>query len=104
MTQLLGIDIGIGVDGQSWSCIPVDADGNVLSNTPIWMDARANDICNNIKQQIGEDNIFAVSGNDFLPSYTTPKMLWFKENHPEIFNKVTYFLQSNSYIVYANVY
>lgn len=91
---------GIGVDGQSWSCIPVDADGNVLSNTPIWMDTRANDICNNIKQQIGEDNIFAVAGNDFLPSYTTPKMLWFKENHPEIFNKVTYFLQSNSYIVY----
>jgi len=29
---------GIGVDGQSWSAIPIDKDGNVLTNTPIWMD------------------------------------------------------------------
>lgn len=36
---------GIGVDGQSWSCIPVDKDGNVLAKTPIWMDTRSNDIC-----------------------------------------------------------
>ena len=26
---------GIGIDGQSWSAIPVDKDGNVLHNTPI---------------------------------------------------------------------
>ena len=29
---------GIGVDGQSWSAIPIDKDGNVLTNTPIWME------------------------------------------------------------------
>ena len=26
---------GIGIDGQSWSAIAVDKDGNVLTNTPI---------------------------------------------------------------------
>ncbi|MBZ4645731.1 MAG: carbohydrate kinase, partial [Clostridia bacterium] len=35
---------GIGVDGQSWSAIPVDKEGNVLYNTPIWMDTRASEI------------------------------------------------------------
>ena len=91
---------GIGVDGQSWSAIPVDRAGNVLYNTPIWMDTRARDICEKVTEKLGEDRIFNVAGNKFLPSYTTPKMLWFKENKPEIFEKTFKFLQSNSFIVY----
>ncbi len=91
---------GIGVDGQSWSAIPVNEKGEVLSRTPIWMDTRARHICNRVKDEIGADEIFKVAGNDFLPSYTTPKMLWFKEEKPEIFKNTYKFLQSNSYIAY----
>ncbi len=91
---------GIGVDGQSWSAIPVDRDGNALCRTPIWMDTRARHICDRVKNEIGTEEIFKVAGNDFLPSYTTPKMLWFKEERPEIFHHTYQFLQSNSYIVY----
>lgn len=90
---------GIGVDGQSWSAIPVDKEGRVLHNTPIWMDTRARDICERVKAKIGADAIFAVAGNDFLPSYVTPKLLWFQQEKPEIFAKADKFLQSNSYIV-----
>lgn len=91
---------GIGVDGQSWSAIPVDAEGKVLARTPIWMDTRAREICDEVKAKLGEDRIFEVAGNDFLPSYTTPKMIWFKKECPEIYEKTALFLQSNSYIVY----
>ncbi|MBR6159778.1 MAG: FGGY-family carbohydrate kinase, partial [Lachnospiraceae bacterium] len=90
----------IGVDGQSWSAIPVDKNGKVLDRTPIWMDMRARDICDKTKRLVGEDRIFEVAGNDFLPSYTTPKILWFREMRPEVFKKCDVFLQSNSYIVY----
>ncbi len=90
----------IGVDGQSWSAIPVDKEGHVLDRTPIWMDTRSREICDRVKRFVGEDKIFDISGNDFLPSYTTPKMLWFKENRPEVFKRTDKFLQSNSYIVY----
>lgn len=91
---------GIGVDGQSWSAIPVDRDGNVLYRTPIWMDTRARDICDRIKGEDFAEEIFETAGNDFLPSYTTPKMLWFREERPEVFRNTYKFLQSNSYIVY----
>ncbi len=89
---------GIGIDGQSWSCIPVDRDGNCLDRTPIWMDTRARDICDEVKEKVGFQRIFDVAGNDFLPSYTTPKMLWFKQEKPEIYEKTYQFLQSNSFI------
>jgi len=89
---------GIGIDGQSWSAIPVDKDGNCLHNTPIWMDTRARDICERVVNEVGFDTIFEVAGNGFEPSYTTPKMIWFKENMPEIYNNTYKFMQSNSYI------
>lgn len=90
----------IGVDGQSWSAIPVDVEGNVLHNTPNWMDSRASSIAERVKSEIGNDRIAAVSGNSFEPTYSTPKILWFKEYRPEIFRRTDKFLQSNSYAVY----
>lgn len=91
---------GIGVDGQSWSAVAIDKDGKVLINTPIWMDMRAQDICDRLNKEIGEDAIFDLSGNPLKPSYTTPKIIWYKENHPEIYDKIDKILQCNSFLVY----
>ncbi|HAG68477.1 MAG TPA: carbohydrate kinase, partial [Lachnospiraceae bacterium] len=88
----------IGIDGQSWSAIPIDRERNVLCNTPIWMDTRARDICDRVKREVGEDRIFELAGNDFLPSYVTPKLLWYKQERPEVFERAYKYLQSNSYI------
>lgn len=91
---------GIGIDGQSWSCIPIDGDGKVLCNTPIWMDTRAASICEKVNAEIGVEKIFELSGNPFQPSYTTPKILWFQEKMPQVYEKASRFLQSNSFIVF----
>lgn len=55
--------VGIGVAGQSWSAIPMSADGQVLANTPIWMDTRAVDSCQELEEQIGEERLFQLCGN-----------------------------------------
>lgn len=91
---------GIGIDGQSWSAIAIDKEGSVLCNTPIWMDTRAGDICDKLKAEIGEDNIFALCGNPMEPMYTTAKILWYKENLPDVYKKTFKILQSNSFVVY----
>ena len=90
---------GVGVDGQSWSAVAVDEKGRVLAPAPIWMDTRARDICERVSRDVGGERIFSVAGNSFLPSYATPKMLWFKEERPEVFARTYKFLQSNSFIV-----
>lgn len=91
---------GVGIDGQSWSAIPVDKEGNVLARTPIWFDTRASEICKKLGQEIGEDKIFELCGNPLKPSYTLPKILWFQQEQPEIYAKTVCFLQSNSFIAY----
>lgn len=91
---------GIGIDGQSWSAIAIDRNGKVLTNTPIWMDTRAQSICDRLNQEIGASKIFELCGNMLQPSYTTAKILWYKENLPEIYSKIDKILQSNSFIAY----
>ena len=91
---------GVGIDGQSWSAIAIDHEGNVLTDTPIWMDTRAQEICDRLNNEIGSENIFNVAGNSLQPSYTTAKILWYKENMPEVYNKIYKILQSNSFIAY----
>ncbi len=91
---------GIGVDGQSWSAIAIDKGGNVLTNTPIWMDTRAEECCAELDKQIGREAVFQVCGNPLMPSYTTPKVLWYQKHLPEVYQKADKILQSNSFIVY----
>ncbi|HOK42638.1 MAG TPA: xylulokinase [Thermoclostridium caenicola] len=92
--------IGIGVDGQSWAAVAVDGDGEVLAQNPIWLDTRSASICNRLNQQVGTERIFEVSGNLLKPQYSTGKILWYKENIPEVYKRINKILQSNSYIVY----
>ncbi|MCZ0857611.1 FGGY family carbohydrate kinase [Actinomyces israelii] len=90
---------GVGVSGQSWSAVPVDADGTVLANTPIWMDTRSQNICDDLVARVGADRILAVSGNRLAPTYTTGKIIWFQRNRPEVYRAARWFLQSSSFIV-----
>lgn len=88
----------VGIDGQSWSAIPVTADGEVLHRTPIWTDTRSQSICDAIRAQVGADTVFEICGNPLQPTYTLPKILWFRENCPEVYRRADKILQSNSYI------
>ncbi len=101
---LEGVDEGdiaaVGIDGQSWSAIAIDKDGKVLTNTPIWMDTRAEDICAHWESTIGSDEIFKLCGNPIKPMYTTPKIGWYKKHLPSVYNQTFKILQSNSFIAY----
>ncbi len=93
---------GIGVDGVSWTPpIPIDDNGNVLYPAMIWMDRRASIEANWMKDTVGEEELIKLSGNPVDPAYIVPKILWIKENHPEVYKKTWKFLQANTYLVYC---
>ncbi|MDD3243103.1 MAG: FGGY-family carbohydrate kinase [Eubacteriales bacterium] len=85
----------VGVDGQSWSAVLLDAQGEVLCPSPIWMDTRAQAVC----EGLDEKRFFAVSGNPMKPSYTLPKVLWMKSHWPQAYEKAAVVLQSNGFLV-----
>jgi xylulokinase len=90
----------IGVDGISWVCLPVDQKGRPLRKAMIWLDRRAEKQAAWMRSTIGEELLVNLNGNPVDPAYIAPKMLWLRENEPEIYKQTAKFLQSNSYIVY----
>jgi xylulokinase len=92
---------GIGVDGQSWACVPVGDSGRVLARTPIWMDTRCQSIVEELGLTVSTTDILRLSGNPLSPNYATAKLIWFQRNSPDVYARTRWFLQSNSLIVMA---
>lgn len=89
---------GIGIDGQGWSAIAMDGEGNVLAPDPIWLDTRAESICEELNTRIGADAIFALSGNPLKAQYVTAKIIWLERHMPQVFEKTKLIMQSNGFI------
>ena len=77
----------IGIAYQMHGLVCVDKNQNVLRNSIIWCDSRAVEIGNNAFEKIGNStcllNLLNSPGN-----FTASKLMWVKENEPELFNKI----------------
>lgn len=95
----------VGVDGQSWSVVPVRLSGKSehdkeLGMTPIWLDTRAKDICLDLQKNGLGAELEDRSGNPLSAAYCTGKALWLKQHMPDIYKQSEALLQSNAYIVW----
>lgn len=102
-TKVLSKDIvGISFSGQMMGAIPVDKEGKLLrKNTLIWSDARSAKQSKSIITKIGGmERFYAITGGWQLPeTYSISKIVWMKENEPDIFKKTHKFLQTKDYII-----
>ena len=81
---------GIAVSGQGTAATPVDSKGEPLRNALIWMDRRSQDQCDKLSEH--RDKVFEISGNEIDPVYNSLKILWIKENEPDIYKATHKFL------------
>jgi len=86
--------------GQMQDCIPVDGDGNPVRPAILYSDARASLQAGQVLRKHGEDTVRRVTGNPFDGSMTFPKIIWMKENEPELYRSTASFLiSSKDYVV-----
>jgi len=90
----------VGIDSQSSCMVAIDKHGKSLYPAPIWTDRRSVKQCEWIRKEIGAELILKISKNRVDPSNVAPKILWLKENEPEIYSKTWKFLHANGYLVY----
>jgi len=94
-----GID-AIGLTGQMHGLVLLDEAGNVLRPAILWNDQRTQSQCDEIHQRIGKEKFIQITGNVALTGFTAPKILWVKENEPDIFAKAKHVLLPKDYIRY----
>ncbi len=83
---------GISVSSQGITVVPVDEGFKALCNAQSWLDARGERQAEALIEAYGRKELFALTGKEADPCYTLPKLLWIKENQPEIWAKAYKFL------------
>lgn len=91
--------LGIGVDGISWTLIPVDQQLRALCPAMIWQDRRAEDEAAWLRAQPEAEQWFNLVANPLDPAYVTPKLLWLRQHNPRAFYDAAAFLNSTGFIV-----
>jgi sugar (pentulose or hexulose) kinase len=91
---------GIAFSGQAPTILPIDRQGNPLMPAIIWIDHRSIEECKIIEDTIGQEKVFATSGNRIDPYFGGAKILWLKRNKPTIYKKTWKILQSHSYPIF----
>jgi xylulokinase len=97
--ELRGHIAVIGVSGHMLGCLPVDSEGRALRPCLIHSDCRATDPCAMIRSRMGPEAIYERTGNILDPRSSLCKVLWVKENEPQVYGRTARFLQSKDYIV-----
>lgn len=91
---------GIGLSGQMHGLVMLDENGKVLRPSIIWCDQRTAKQCDEITERIGKERLIEITANPALTGFTASKILWVRENEPEIYAKCRHILLPKDYIRY----
>ena len=92
--------VSLGVSGIGPCCLPVDKDLNPLRKAILYgIDTRAAKEIEFLNKEIGEDVILERYGTPLTTQSAGAKVLWIKNNEPEIYEKTAKFVTSSTYLV-----
>ncbi len=91
---------GLGISGQMHGLVMLDKAGNVLRRSIIWSDQRTAKECEQITERVGAERLIAITANPALTGFTASKILWVRNNEPEIYEKCAHILLPKDFVRY----
>jgi xylulokinase len=101
---LEGIDrsmvAAMSFSGQMMGCVPVDKTGHALRPAMIWADQRGQAQEKRLRERISETDFYHITGHRISASYSLEKLMWIRDNEPEVFPSIFKMLQPKDYIIH----
>ena len=91
---------GIGIAGQMHGLVVLDENDEVIRPAILWNDSRTAKQVDFLNETVGKKTVSDCTGNIAFAGFTAPKLLWMKENEPELFAKISKIMLPKDYIVY----
>lgn len=91
---------GIGLGGQMHGLVALDSDDRVLRPAILWNDGRTAPQVGYLNGVVGKDVLSAHTANIAFAGFTAPKILWMRENEPELFARIDKIMLPKDYIQY----
>ncbi len=90
---------GIVFSTQAQGVIPVDEHGTALYNNITWVDGRAEKQAESIMKKLGGKKLFSLAaGTPIMGKDCIPKIVWLKEERPDIYAGTYKILDVNGYL------
>lgn len=91
---------GIGVTSFGETFVMTDHAGQPLHNAMLYTDPRGKQECQKLVEMIGSKPIAGITGLRPHEMYSISKIMWMKENRPELYKKCEYIFLMEDYVVY----
>jgi xylulokinase len=91
---------GIGAGGQMHGLVVLDENDEVIRPAILWNDGRTQKQVDYLNEEIGRDVLSARTANIAFAGFTAPKILWMRENEPELFARIRKIMLPKDYINY----
>jgi len=93
--------LALSLSSQAETLICVNEKGKVLRNAIVWLDTRAEEESAQIAKKFSPELLYETTGLPKMsPIWPAPKILWLKENEPDVFNQTSKFLIVKDYLVW----
>jgi xylulokinase len=89
----------VSFSGQMMGVVPVDESGTPVRTSIIWADIRSEDQAKQLIRDLGRKTIYHTTGHRPSGSYSLEKLMWIRDNQPEIYAKVYKTLCCKDFIV-----
>lgn len=90
--------VGIGLSGQMHGLVMLDDKNEVLRPAILWCDQRTQAQCDWITETVGASTLIEETCNPVLTGFTAPKMVWARDNEPEVFSQARMHLLPKDYV------
>lgn len=89
---------GISVSSHTVSLLPVDRNGVPLRPALTYQDGRSAQELDEIIRAVGRERFVKIVGGQPSVAFLPNKLLWYRRNEPDLYDKTAFFLQASSYI------
>ncbi|MGC8788214.1 MAG: xylulokinase, partial [Anaerolineae bacterium] len=92
--------LAIGMSNAGGSMALLDQQGKEIRPAISWMDARAGDQAARLLALKGHDFWIKHTGSPFLQFWPVSKLVWLRENEPQVFARVASILHPSDYVLF----
>src|SRR5687767_15100226 len=80
----------VGLAGQMHGAVLLDDADRPIRPAILWNDQRTAAECDEIRRVVGPERLIEVTGNDALTGFTAPKLVWVRNNEPEVWRRIAH--------------
>jgi xylulokinase len=90
----------VSFSGQMMGAVLLDAHGEPIRPAIIWADTRSGVQAGQLVERVGMEQGYRITGHRLNATYSLPKIMWVRDNEPEIFARSRHVLCAKDYVAY----